>query len=211
MKITGNHSIVAASLNPMRRKKIFFGLKSLYDKLSLNCEFRKNNTNYLEVDELFVESTLQDFLNHDKVILLDGLMNPRNIGAIIRTAAAMGFFVLLRKHRGCPINETVVESASGGIEYIKVLSVANIDSILKKFQQNDFWCIGLHETGKQDIEQYEFPKKTLIVIGEENKGISKICQDYIDNLVVISTEKFSTLNASVAAAIAMYSCKINKP
>lgn len=208
MKIYGQHAIEHAEKNPLRKFKIFHGSLEEYNELNLTCQFELSNDCFLEVDEPYVESSFKDFLYHDKIILLDSIMDPKNLGAIIRTAAALGFYVILRKHKGCPVNATVIKCASGGVDNTKIISLSNINTNIQTLKNHGFWCVGLHESGDQDIANYKFKKQTVIVIGGEDKGISDLIKKEIDDLLVINTNNFSTLNASVASSISMFAYNI---
>ena len=204
MKIFGKHSIQAAANNPNRLKKIFYGDRKTYESIGINCPFRQHSETFLEVDELFLETSLEEFLFHDRILLLDGLMDPRNIGAIIRSAAAFGFFVILRRGKGCSINSTVVQCASGGVDNTKIIELCNINTNLKILKNNGFWCYGLHETGEELPKNKDCNQKTLLVIGAEEAGISQIVKNELDITYRIKTTNFSTLNASVAASVGMF-------
>lgn len=209
MRIYGKHSIKAAEQNPERKHKIFFGNLQKYDEYKLNCKFIKSDEEYLETDEYYIRYGFDDFLNYNKIILLDGLMDPRNVGSIIRTAAAFGFYVILREQKGCPINSTVVQCSSGGVDHTKIAELCNINSHLKDLKDNDFSIVGLHETGKCNIEEHSSNKKIVLVIGSENTGISYLVKKDIDIFLSIKTTDFSTLNASVAASIGMFALSKN--
>jgi 23S rRNA (guanosine2251-2'-O)-methyltransferase len=203
-KIYGNHSIVAAANNKLRKKAIYHGSKKNYLSLGLNCAFQEFSEDFLEVNEYFIESNFKNLYLENRILLLDGLMDPRNIGAIIRCAAAFNFAIILREHKGCPINTTVVQCASGGIEYIKIAKINNINSNLQLLKRQGFWCVGLHENGTCDITKYNKQEKMILVIGSEHDGLSPIVKKELDAILYIKTTEFSTLNASVAASLAMF-------
>jgi len=211
MKITGKHAIYNAALNDRRKTRIYHGKREDFIENFQNTpvkylRFQESNQEFLEVQELYVESTIEEFLNQDRIILLDGLMDPRNLGAIIRSAAAFGFSVLLRRSKGCPITETVVLCSAGGIDQTNILSVTNIKTCLQTFKNKGFWIYGLHETGNISLKKINIEnKKVMLVIGSESTGISDIIFKELDFVLKISTTDFSTLNASVAASTAMFS------
>ena len=203
--IIGKHSIQQAANNPYRSNQVFYGKYSVYKKLNLNCKFEESYDEYLLTNELIIDYPIGDFLEHNKIILLDGLMNPKNIGSIIRSAAAFGFYVILRKGIGCPLNETVVECASGGADSTKIIELSSIKNQIDKFKKNGFWFIGLHETGDTSLQNYTPQDKIVLVVGSEHDGISKIILDSLDFILKIDTKNsFSTLNASIAASISMF-------
>lgn len=201
-KIFGKHSIKAASENKKRKHRIFFGSREEYENLNLNCEFCQNKESFLQVREIFVESPIEEILQSNKIIILDGLEDPRNIGSIIRSAAILGFNVLIREGKGGKINETVLKCASGAVEIIKIAYIKNCTETIKKIKNNSFWVFALDEKGSETFNKVE---KVCFVIGAEGDGISSLVKKNCDFLLKLSSEgNFSTYNASVAAAIAMY-------
>ncbi len=205
--IEGKHSIIAAVKNPNRRKKIFIGQRKIYQNLHLNCEFMSGNQNYLAVNELFINTPLIDYFDHNKIILLDSIFDPRNTGAIIRTAAALGFYVLIREQRGCPMNSTVVKCATGGVDYTKISVIKNYVENMKILKNKNFFVTCLSENGNYNITEIK-NKKIILIIGSEGNGISELSKKIADFNCYIPTDKyFSTLNASVAAAISMFNLR----
>ena len=203
-KISGKHSIESAEKNPKRKHKIFFGKTKDYESLNLKCKFIENKESFLQVSELFIESSLKDILDSKKIIILDGLEDPRNIGSIIRSAAILGFNVLIRENKGCKINETVIKCASGGIDNTKIKYIKNTCETLKKIKENDFWIYSLDERGEEININKNIEKKALI-IGAEGKGISSLCKNHCDFLLKLKgKDNFSTYNASIAASLGMY-------
>ena len=206
MRIYGKHSILAAAKNPQRVKKIFYGHKNDFINLELNkykCLYSTNKEEtFLKTNELFIETPLEQMFNEKRIILLDSLQDPGNIGSIIRTAAILNYGVLIRK-RECLINETVVKCASGGVDNTKISYINNIKENLEKFKQNSFQIISLSENNEENIK-FNF-EKFILIIGSEGFGVNKMLLEESDNIYSLKTLKnFSTYNASVAAAIAMY-------
>jgi 23S rRNA (guanosine2251-2'-O)-methyltransferase len=208
MKIIGQHAIYAAHNNKKRNSnQVFYGTKDIYNKLNLRCQFQQSEFEYLLVSEVYVKTSFEDILESERIILVDGIFDPRNLGSIIRTAAALGFNVITRKSKGCVVNDTVIKCASGGIENIELYECTNLVENIKKMKKNDFWLVGLHETGKDNINfitSNEKFKKIVLVIGSENTGISAQLLKDLDFIISIPTTEFSTLNASVAAALGMF-------
>jgi 23S rRNA (guanosine2251-2'-O)-methyltransferase len=144
------------------------------------------------------------------VIALDGITDPHNLGAILRTAAFMGVNgVLIPKDRSVAINDTVYRIASGGLEYLRVAQVTNFVSALQTLKEIGFWSVGFSEHATQDISELKQDFPPVVVIGNEEKGIRQLVRDNCDFLVKLSGKGgLKSLNASVAGALAMsWACK----
>jgi 23S rRNA (guanosine2251-2'-O)-methyltransferase len=204
-KIVGKHSIQMADSNPNRKHKIFFGSQKTYRELQLQCEFRPHKDDFLQTRELYVEANMSDILSTKRIILLDCLEDPQNIGGIIRSAAAMGYSVILRRGKGCQINETVIKCASGGADCTPLIEICNLQDTINMIKKNGFWVYGLSENGTCDVRKNE---KVMIVVGSEGFGMRSLTEKNCDFLFKIDgKDNFCVYNASVAAAIAMYGMK----
>ncbi|MDP2952628.1 MAG: 23S rRNA (guanosine(2251)-2'-O)-methyltransferase RlmB, partial [Chloroflexota bacterium] len=138
--------------------------------------------------------------------ILDGIEDPQNLGAIIRTAEASGIHgVVIRSRRAVGLTAAVAKASAGAVEYVAVARVANISQAMLTLRKSDVWIVGLDPTGKIDYGRVDFRLPTAIVIGNEGKGLSDLVQKRCDSLVSIPMRgKTSSLNASVAAALVMY-------
>ncbi len=159
--------------------------------------------------------TLNDFLTKltknipDKLLFVisDHIQDPRNLGAIARSAVAFGATALfLPTKRGSPITDVVYKTSAGLIEKLDIVKITNITETIKRLQNElNLWVIGLDMSGKYYINSFEFPQKTVIVAGAEGKGLSKRVKQQCDFLVKIPMIKgIDSLNVSVATSIAMY-------
>jgi len=146
--------------------------------------------------------------NHDVplLILTDGVEDPHNMGAIIRTAECVGATaVLIPKRHNAPINATVAKTSAGAIEQIPLVQVGNVAQTIKQLQKQGFWVMGAHMEGDRTLYEADMTIPTVIVIGNEGKGISRVVKDACDFLVTIPMYgNLNSLNASVAAAVLMY-------
>lgn len=140
------------------------------------------------------------------LVLLDGIEDVHNLGAIIRTAECAGVdAVLLPKRRSAPINETVGKTSAGAIEYMPVVQIGNTTQTLKKLQKRGFWVIGADMDGSTDYFHSSLTEPIVLVIGSEGRGISHLVKETCDVLVQIPMfGHVNSLNASVAAALLMY-------
>jgi 23S rRNA (guanosine2251-2'-O)-methyltransferase len=140
------------------------------------------------------------------VIVLDGVEDPHNLGAIVRTAHAAGAgAIVVPERRSAPLTETVARAAAGALEYLPVTRVTNITQTLEKLKERGFWIYGLDERGGQLHYDTEFAKPTAIVLGGEGKGIHQGVQKHCDVLVRIPMAgEVSSLNVSVAAGVVLF-------
>ena len=137
------------------------------------------------------------------LICLDGITDPHNVGAIIRSAEAFGCSgVIIPQRRSAGITGTVSKVAAGALENIPISRVVNLNRSLQSLKNEGFLVIGLSEKANDSIFKYKENLPTVIVVGSENKGISLITQKYCDYLLKIPLKgKTASLNASVAAGI----------
>ena len=140
------------------------------------------------------------------LVLLDGIEDVHNVGAIIRTAECAGVdAVLLPKRRSAPINETVGKTSAGAVEYMPIVQIGNTTQTLKKLQKRGFWVIGADMDGSVDYFHSSLTEPIVLVIGSEGRGISHLVKETCDVLVQIPMfGRVNSLNASVAAALLMY-------
>ena len=153
---------------------------------------------------------LVDFLNikkegYKKLIILDGISDPHNFGAIIRTAAAAGFDgVLVSNHRSCPITPTVEKISSGAINHIPVIKTTSLSNSIDVLKKNDFWVIATQMHAKDNYFEIDYTNMNFaLVMGSEGSGISKTILNKADfNVKIISN--FESLNVSAATAVIAY-------
>ncbi|WP_127058514.1 23S rRNA (guanosine(2251)-2'-O)-methyltransferase RlmB [Veillonella ratti] len=140
------------------------------------------------------------------LILLDGIEDPHNMGAIIRTAECCGATaVLIPKRHTAPINATVAKTSAGALESIPLVQVGNMAQTIEELKKQGFWVLGAHMEGQQTLYQADLTSPLVLVIGNEGKGLSRLTKERCDFLVTIPMYgRINSLNASVAAAILMY-------
>jgi 23S rRNA (guanosine2251-2'-O)-methyltransferase len=138
--------------------------------------------------------------------ILDGIEDPQNLGAIIRTAEASGTHgIIIRARRAVGLTDVVARASAGAIEYLPVVRVVNIAQTIAKLKESGIWTIGIDPTGREDYRRADFTVPMAIVIGGEGKGISELVTKRCDYLISIPMRgKINSLNASVAAALIMY-------
>lgn len=138
--------------------------------------------------------------------VLDGIEDPQNLGAILRTADAAGFHgVIVRMRRAVGLTPAVARVSAGAIEYVPVARVANIAQSLEALKKKNVWVLGIDMRGGQDYDAVDYRMPVAIVIGGEGTGVSELVRKRCDILARIPMKgHVSSLNASVAAALVMY-------
>lgn len=139
-------------------------------------------------------------------IILDGLEDPHNLGAIIRTADAAGAHgVIIRERRAVGLTSVVEKASAGALEYVPVARVTNISQTIETLKKNNVWVIGIDQAGQTDYTKIDYKPATAIVIGAEGQGLSDLVRKNCDFLAAIPMRgRIASLNASVAAAVVMY-------
>ncbi|MGE5647725.1 MAG: 23S rRNA (guanosine(2251)-2'-O)-methyltransferase RlmB [Acidobacteriota bacterium] len=153
---------------------------------------------------------LQDLIAGARmIVLLDGVEDPHNLGAIVRTAHAAGADAIVTpERRAAGLTETVAKAAAGALEHLPVARVANIGQAIEKLKAAGFWIYGLDERGAEDYDRVEFTAPTALVLGSEGRGLHEMVRKRCDFLVRIPLAgKISSLNVSVAAGIVLFEWK----
>lgn len=140
------------------------------------------------------------------LVILDGVEDPHNLGAIIRTAHAAGATALvIPERRSAPLTETVGRAAAGALEYLPVARITNVTQSLDRLKEKGFWIYGLDERGSELYDEVDYTSPTAIVLGGEGKGLHQAVQKHCDVLVRIPMAgAVSSLNVSVAAGIVLF-------
>jgi 23S rRNA (guanosine2251-2'-O)-methyltransferase len=140
------------------------------------------------------------------LLVLAGIQDPRNVGAIIRTCAAAGAHgVLVPEKRGCPITPAVMRAAAGGAEYVPIVRIGNTAKTLAGLKKKGLWIVGADVDAPCDYRRADFDRPLALAIGGEDKGMARLVKETCDFLVRIPMPgKALTLNASVAAALLVY-------
>ena len=144
--------------------------------------------------------------NAPAFVILDGLEDPHNLGAILRTADATKMqAVIIPKNRSVGLSATVAKVSTGAIEHVDVVQVTNLVQAINELKQQGFWIIGLELDGSIDYRQQDYHGKIVLVIGSEGRGISRLVKEACDFTVNIPMYgHVNSLNASVSAAILFY-------
>ncbi|MBB5175004.1 23S rRNA (guanosine(2251)-2'-O)-methyltransferase RlmB [Texcoconibacillus texcoconensis] len=140
------------------------------------------------------------------ILILDELEDPHNLGAILRTADAVGVHgVIIPKRRSVGLTATVSKASAGAIEYIPVARVTNLSRTMGELKDEGLWFVGTDAKGEQEYREADFDMPIGLVIGSEGKGMSRLVRETCDFLVNIPmVGGVTSLNASVAASLLMY-------
>ncbi len=140
------------------------------------------------------------------IVALDGITDPHNVGAIIRSAEAFDCKgIIIPQRRSAGLTGTVAKVSAGALEYLPVSRVVNLNRALEELKNNGFLVIGLSLDGQLSISKFDEKRPIVLVVGSEEKGISLLTQKKCDFLLKIPLKgKTSSLNASVAAAISIF-------
>jgi len=138
--------------------------------------------------------------------VLDGVEDPRNLGAILRTCEAAGADgVVLPERHSAGLSDTVARASAGALEYVKVAKVGNLSQALEKLKQSGIWVIGLDAAGTERWDAVDLTRPVALVLGGEGRGIRRLVREHCDQLVSLPLfGHVASLNVSVAAGIALY-------
>jgi 23S rRNA (guanosine2251-2'-O)-methyltransferase len=160
---------------------------------------------YIELPDL-IEQAKAKSVTDPVIVVADGITDPQNLGAIIRTAEAIGAQgLVIPQRRAVGITSTVVKVAAGALENFAVARVVNLSRALEELKAAGFWIYGTAATGSEPLHTINFNGPIVLVIGSEGEGLGMLTQRSCDVLVSIPLQgKTPSLNASVAAGMALY-------
>src|SRR5437868_13063268 len=143
---------------------------------------------------------------HRFFLALDGVEDPHNLGALLRTADGAGVDgVILPERRSAPVAGTVAKTSAGASEHVRIARVTNLVRALEQMKQNNIWVLGLDERGNPDYTEFDFRTDCVLVLGREGAGLHDLVKKTCDHLLRIPMAgQVSSLNVSVAGAIVMY-------
>lgn len=197
-----NSKLVNKIIKKLEEKniEISFVDKRFFDKIDIN-----HQGVMIEVESFKYES-LDDLNDEKRLIILDQIEDPHNLGAIIRSAESFGFDgVVIPERRSASVTSTVYKTSAGAINSIKVYRVKNLTRSIKDLKDKGFWIYGLAGEADSSIDKADLTGKVGLVVGNEGSGISRLVRDNCDMLVNIPMlGRVNSLNASVAAGISMY-------
>lgn len=152
---------------------------------------------------------LEDILGSTpgRVLLLDGVEDPRNLGAVLRTAEAIGVSaVLLPQRHSCGVTPTVVRTSAGAALHLRFGRIGNVVQTLERLKEAGYWRIGLDMRGSEDVSGIDRSSRLVVVVGGEDRGLRRLVREHCDFLIRLPMRgKVSSLNLSVAAGVLLYS------
>lgn len=204
--LTRKDDVIA--LAKKQKLKIEFLTKKIMDSMSVTG----HHQGYIAETVDFQYCSLEDILNVAKereelpfVVLLDGIEDPHNLGAIIRTCECAGVDgIIIPKVRACQVNETVVRTSAGAISNMKIARVTNLKDAINYLKEQHLWIYAC-EVGGENIYKQNLTGAIGIVIGSEGKGVKPSLKTHCDGIVTLPLKgSVNSLNASVASGICIY-------
>lgn len=200
--IKQNSKIVDEIINKLKKAnvEINFVDKRFFDKIDMNHQ------GVMVEAEPFNYKDLSDLDKYQRLIILDQIEDPHNLGAIIRSAESFGFDgVIIPERRSASVSPIVYKTSAGAINNINVIMVKNINRAIEEIKEAGFWVYGLAGEASSPIDKTDLKGNVCLVVGNEGKGLSRLVRENCDILINIPMKGFvNSLNASVASAIAMY-------
>ncbi len=201
-----SNEIIALAKN--KNIRIDFVPREVLDKKSTT----KRHQGFLCDTVDFAYCDVDDILKHAEnkgedpfIVILDGIEDPHNLGAIIRTCECAGVHgIIIPKHRACQVNDTVIKTSAGATMNMLVSSVTNLNNTIQYLKNKNVWVYGL-ELGGKDIYKTNLSGRVALVVGSEGFGISRLVKENCDEIISLPQKgKINSLNASVACSIAVY-------
>jgi len=159
-------------------------------------------------------ATLEDILAHGNaghgrlglIVLLDGVEDPHNLGAIIRTALAAGAHgVVIPERRAAGLTDTVARASAGALAHLPVAKVTNLVRTMEELKEAGFWLVGLDEQGDKNYTEADYTSPVGIVLGSEGQGLHELTRKRCDFVVSLpTTGPVKSLNVSVAAGVVLF-------
>ena len=156
---------------------------------------------------------LEDAAAGELIVVLDGVEDPHNLGAIVRTAHAAGASsIIIPERRAAGVTDVVAKAAAGALEHLPIARVTNINRALEELKDRGFWIYGLDERGHDSYDSVDYGSPAAFVLGGEGKGLHEQVRKHCDLLVRIPMAgKISSLNVSVAAGVVLFEWKRRRP
>lgn len=197
--------IALASTNKI---KFEFVPKIVLDKKSRTTHHQGYIADAVDFSYSSVEEILTLAKNKEEmpfIVLLDGIEDPHNFGAIIRSCECAGVHgIIIPKNRACQVNETVLRTSTGAITNMLIAKVTNLKDAIRTLKENDVWVFSA-ETGGENIYSKNLNLPIAVVIGSEGFGTKKTVKDLCDGVITLPLKgRINSLNASVACGIVIF-------
>lgn len=195
---------ILKAINDRKLKPIYLSL----DEMNKKCGFG-NHQGVIAVAKDYEYSSLEDIIRSAEgkenplILILDEVEDPHNLGAILRSCDAFSVDGIIIKNRNqVQVNSTVAKVSTGAINYVKVAQVSNLTASIKRLKDAGYWVYSADGSGKENYDKQNYKGKTVLVMGSEGQGISKIVLDNSDFIIKIPmTGHVNSLNVSVATGI----------
>ena len=199
IRVARDHDIQVTQVSRDALNRISEG--TVHQGVAAHCQEFQPRTE-AEFEEFF-ESLTDPFL-----LAIEGVQDPRNLGACLRSAAGAGVdAVLIPRNRSAPLSSAAFKSASGALSSLFVVGVANLARRIEWLQEQGVWTVGTDDQAKQQYTDYEYGTSTLVVVGSEDAGLRTLTKERCDALVSIPMAgSVPSLNVSVASGIVLYEC-----
>jgi 23S rRNA (guanosine2251-2'-O)-methyltransferase len=140
------------------------------------------------------------------IVLLDGVEDPHNLGAIIRTALAAGAHgVIVPERRAAGLTDTVARASAGALAHLPVVKVTNLARAMEELKEAGYWLVGLDEAGDKSYTEVDYTSPVGLVLGGEGKGLHELTRKRCDFVVSLpTTGPIKSLNVSVATGIVLF-------
>ena len=228
MWLYGTHPVTAAIDNPKRTIREIWAVKSVAETLKNPKKIPVKVVVREQIDSLvgqnavhqgivakceplrsyMIEDLICDTKKLEKalVVILDQVSDPHNVGAILRSAAAFGAMAVIVPDANAPEETgTLAKSASGALEVIPLIRVANLSRAMEMLKKADFWCVGMDGYAKKEMGEDRLPQKCALVMGSEGEGMRRLTAENCDYMVKLPIARtVESLNVSNACAIALY-------
>lgn len=223
----GLHAVAAALNNPKRRPERLLATANAAERLKRDCPRAAPEIVERPAIEAVLpagavhqglallaappaapvlEDLLDDIQGDALLVALDQVTDPQNVGAILRSSAAFGVrAVIVPRRHAPPVTGALAKAASGALEHVPLIPVANLDRALQQIKQAGFWCLGLDAAAETAIGAARLDGRLALVMGAEGSGLRRLTAERCDTLVRLPTRgPIATLNVSNAAAVALY-------
>jgi 23S rRNA (guanosine2251-2'-O)-methyltransferase len=159
---------------------------------------------YAEVDDILARA--QERSEDPLIVVLDTIQDVHNLGALIRTAEAVGAHgIIIPEHRAAGLTPAVDKTSAGAVEFLAVARVTNLTRTLEELKKKGVWCIGLEGTAETRFDTANLTGPIALVVGSEEKGIARLVREHCDLLVSVPMRgHIASLNAAVAGSVVLY-------
>lgn len=223
--IYGRNTVLSA-LKQGKVRSLFLTHRFSFEPILKEAKQAKVPTTYVSEEELqkmvngthqgvvaeiisYSYASLEELLQRTKkkkmpfLLLLDGIEDPHNLGAILRSADAFGVDgIIVKKHGQVPLNATVAKVSTGAIDFVPVAQVTNLTTAIETLKKHGFWVVASDGSAKMDYRDVDYCCSIALVVGSEGFGISRLVLEHADFVTKIDmVGHVNSLNASVATAI----------